>query len=160
MGAPPASASFLKPGARQQPNATSRALMGLRYSSGMAAGDMYVGIADKNCWHTVGEQFSRLIIWVNRAASEWGQVCLAWLLPHGCRQCPQSVTTSTGKVRGAQGLRVVDASIFPQVPCANMHFPTIKCAERIADAIFAGRWPGKAGQSQIATSSLAAWYQR
>ena len=118
--------------------------MGLRYSSGIAAGDMYVGIANKNCWHALGEQFSCMILWVNKTFSEWGQACPARLLPHRYRQCLQSVITPTGKVRGAQGLRVVDASIFPQVPYANVNFPRIKCAERIADAMFAERWPVKA----------------
>ena len=52
---------------------------------------------------------------------------------------PMAVTTSTGKVRGdIQGLRVVDASIFPRVPCANTNIPTIMTAEKIADAILAG----------------------
>jgi 5-(hydroxymethyl)furfural/furfural oxidase len=36
-----------------------------------------------------------------------------------------------------QGLRVVDASIFPVVPCANTNFPTLMTAEKIADAMVA-----------------------
>ncbi|MDA0664669.1 MAG: GMC oxidoreductase, partial [Proteobacteria bacterium] len=52
---------------------------------------------------------------------------------------PMAVTTSTGRVRGdIQGLRVVDASIFPRVPCANTNIPTIMTAEKIADAIVSG----------------------
>lgn len=51
---------------------------------------------------------------------------------------PQAVTDYAGRVRGAQGLRVVDASIFPQVPCANTNLPTIMCAEKIADMMLAG----------------------
>ena len=38
---------------------------------------------------------------------------------------------------GIDGLRVVDASIFPVVPCANTNIPTIMTAEKIADAILA-----------------------
>jgi len=38
-------------------------------------------------------------------------------------------------VRGVHGLRVVDASIFPVVPCANTNFPTMMAAEKIADEI-------------------------
>jgi 5-(hydroxymethyl)furfural/furfural oxidase len=53
---------------------------------------------------------------------------------------PMAVTTSTGRVRGdIQGLRVVDASVFPRVPCANTNIPTIMTAEKIADAIVSGR---------------------
>jgi 5-(hydroxymethyl)furfural/furfural oxidase len=32
-------------------------------------------------------------------------------------------------------LRVVDASIFPVMPCANTNVPTLRTAERIADAV-------------------------
>jgi len=42
------------------------------------------------------------------------------------------VVDSEGRVRGIEGLRVVDASIFPVVPCANTNFPTMMTAEKIA----------------------------
>jgi 5-(hydroxymethyl)furfural/furfural oxidase len=48
---------------------------------------------------------------------------------------PMAVTDNQGRVRGVEGLRVVDASIFPLVPCANTNFPTLMTAEKIADAI-------------------------
>jgi 5-(hydroxymethyl)furfural/furfural oxidase len=48
---------------------------------------------------------------------------------------PMAVTDPKGRVRGIQGLRVVDASIFPLVPCANTNFPTLMAAEKIADDI-------------------------
>jgi 5-(hydroxymethyl)furfural/furfural oxidase len=51
---------------------------------------------------------------------------------------PMSVVDSNGRVKGIEGLRVVDASIFPVVPCANTNFPTLMVAEKIADAINAG----------------------
>jgi 5-(hydroxymethyl)furfural/furfural oxidase len=41
-------------------------------------------------------------------------------------------------VRAVEGLRVVDASIFPVVPCANTNFPVFMTAEKCADAILAG----------------------
>ncbi len=48
---------------------------------------------------------------------------------------PMAVTDTQGRVRGASGLRVVDASIFPVVPSANTNLPTLMLAEKIADAI-------------------------
>ena len=45
------------------------------------------------------------------------------------------VGDNQGRVRGIQGLRVVDASIFPVVPCANTNFPVLMTAEKIADAM-------------------------
>ncbi len=50
-----------------------------------------------------------------------------------------AVTDNQGRVRGGiSGLRVVDASIFPIVPCANTNFPTLMTAEKIADTIVGG----------------------
>ncbi len=51
---------------------------------------------------------------------------------------PMAVTDPAGRVRGVEGLRVCDASIFPVVPCANTNFPTLMTAEKVADAILAG----------------------
>jgi 5-(hydroxymethyl)furfural/furfural oxidase len=48
---------------------------------------------------------------------------------------PLAVTDSAGRVRGIEGLRVCDASLFPTIPCANTNVPTVMCAEKIADAI-------------------------
>ena len=48
---------------------------------------------------------------------------------------PLAVVDTQGRVKGVQGLRVVDASIFPVVPCANTNFPTLMAAEKIADAM-------------------------
>ena len=46
-----------------------------------------------------------------------------------------AVVDTQGRVKGIQGLRVVDASIFPAVPCANTNFPTLMSAEKIADTM-------------------------
>jgi len=55
----------------------------------------------------------------------------------GSEDDPMAVTSSSGEVRGVPGLRVVDASIFPMIPCANTNFPTMMVAEKIADDILA-----------------------
>ncbi len=43
-----------------------------------------------------------------------------------------AVVDRTGRVRGFDGLRVVDASIMPTVPRANTNIPTIMLAEKIS----------------------------
>lgn len=39
------------------------------------------------------------------------------------------------RVRGLQGLRVIDASVMPAVTTANTNLPTIMIAERGADRL-------------------------
>ncbi len=51
---------------------------------------------------------------------------------------PMAVVDIEGRVRGIDGLRVVDASIFPVIPCANTNFPTLMAAEKISDVILSG----------------------
>jgi choline dehydrogenase len=47
----------------------------------------------------------------------------------------QAVVDVECRVRGVEGLRVVDASIMPNVPRGNTNAPTIAIAERAADLI-------------------------
>jgi 5-(hydroxymethyl)furfural/furfural oxidase len=62
-----------------------------------------------------------------------------WHASCSCRmgrtEDPMAVVDTQGRVKGVQGLRVVDASIFPVVPCANTNFPTLMAAEKIAETM-------------------------
>ena len=49
-----------------------------------------------------------------------------------------AVTDGTGRVRGMDGLRVVDGSIMPRVPTANIQAPIMMLAEKIVTGILAG----------------------
>lgn len=66
-----------------------------------------------------------------------------WHASSSCRMGadgdPAAVTTETGCVRSVEGLRVVDASIFPTIPSANINLTVIMAAEKISDDILAGR---------------------
>ena len=56
-----------------------------------------------------------------------------------CRMGPAPIrwrsSTTTAHVHGVAGLRVVDASIFPTGPRANLHFTVVAVAEKLADTI-------------------------
>jgi 5-(hydroxymethyl)furfural/furfural oxidase len=61
---------------------------------------------------------------------------------HACGTCrmgrdddPDAVTDPQGRVYGVSGLRVVDASIMPTAPRANLNLPIIMVAERMSDLI-------------------------
>jgi 5-(hydroxymethyl)furfural/furfural oxidase len=53
----------------------------------------------------------------------------------GSEDDPMAVTNASGQVYGVNGLRVVDASIFPAIPCANTNFPVMMVAEKISNDI-------------------------
>lgn len=57
----------------------------------------------------------------------------------GAHDDPRAVTDFDGRVHGVNGLRVVDASIFPGIPSGNTNLPTIMVAERISDIILEQR---------------------
>jgi len=64
---------------------------------------------------------------------------------HPCGSCrmgedDMAVVDSALRVRGLQGLRVIDSSVFPSEPNGNLNAPTIMLAERAADLV-RGREP-------------------
>jgi 5-(hydroxymethyl)furfural/furfural oxidase len=69
------------------------------------------------------------------AVGVWHASCTCRM---GSEDDPMAVTDPAGRVRAVDGLRVVDASIFPVVPCANTNFPVLMTAEKCADAIASG----------------------
>lgn len=58
----------------------------------------------------------------------------------GSADDPMAVVDGYGRVHGLEGLRVIDASIMPQVTTGNLNAPTIMIAEKLADAL-RGRAP-------------------
>ncbi|WP_048308379.1 choline dehydrogenase [Halomonas sp. PR-M31] len=66
---------------------------------------------------------------------------------HPCGTCkmgnesdPMAVVDGAGRVHGLENLRVIDASIMPQITTGNLNAPTIMIAEKMADKV-RGREP-------------------
>jgi choline dehydrogenase len=51
---------------------------------------------------------------------------------------PDAVVDRALRVRGIQGLRVVDASVIPRLPRGHTNWPTVMVAERASDVILTG----------------------
>jgi choline dehydrogenase len=51
---------------------------------------------------------------------------------------PEAVTDNELRVRGVDGLRVVDASVMPSLPTANPNATVLAIAEKAAELIRAG----------------------
>jgi 5-(hydroxymethyl)furfural/furfural oxidase len=55
----------------------------------------------------------------------------------GRAEDPKAVTLADGTVKGIAGLRVVDASIMPNLPRCNTNLTTLMIAEKLSDTILA-----------------------
>ncbi|HEY0247628.1 MAG TPA: GMC family oxidoreductase N-terminal domain-containing protein [Gryllotalpicola sp.] len=51
----------------------------------------------------------------------------------GADDDPNAALDTECNVRGVEGLRVADASVFPIIPMANTHLPAVMVGERVAD---------------------------
>ncbi len=70
------------------------------------------------------------------ATGTWHASCTVRM---GRADDPTAGSDNQGRVKGVDGLRVVDTSLMPATPRANTNIPTIMTAEKIADAILAGQ---------------------
>lgn len=72
----------------------------------------------------------------NACVGVWHPGCTCRM---GRPEDPLAVTDAQGRIRAVEGVRVVDASIFPTLPSGNINFPTMMVAERISDLILEER---------------------
>ena len=68
----------------------------------------------------------------SNVSSQWH---LSGTAKMGSKTDQKAVVNSSGQVYGIKGLRVIDASIMPEVTNGNTNSPTIMIAEKLSDAI-------------------------
>ena len=83
------------------------------------------------------ESDEALDLWIKRYVGTGHHIsCTAKMGPSSD---PMAVVDQYGKVYGAEGLRVVDASIMPECVRANINVTVLMIGERVADFIKQGR---------------------
>lgn len=80
---------------------------------------------------TLGDDEDALTDWMQHHVGDY--VHASGTCAMGDPHQESSVVDPNGAVIGYEGLRVCDASIFPQLPRANTHFPVMMAAEVLAD---------------------------
>jgi choline dehydrogenase len=79
---------------------------------------------------------------------------------HPCGTCrmgtdDSSVTLPDGRVRGMEGLRVIDASVMPQATAGDLNAPTLALAERMADLMRGQHLPEASNAPLLADAQWA-----
>ena len=77
---------------------------------------------------------------------------------HPCGTCKMgygemAVVDGEGRVHGLEGLRVVDASIMPQIITGNLNATTIMIGEKIADAMRGRKLPKSEADYYVANGA-------
>ncbi len=70
-----------------------------------------------------------LVDWLQQNVADYVHICGSCRM--GPSSDPMSVVDASGRVHGYSNLRVIDTAIFPDLPRANTHLPTVMVAEQI-----------------------------
>jgi choline dehydrogenase len=73
----------------------------------------------------------RIDAWIRKSCDSGYHPC--GTVPMGGDSSTDAATDQRGAVRGVEGLFVVDASLLPTIPSANIHLTVLMMAERISD---------------------------
>ncbi len=131
-----------------EPEDMRSAVAGLRVAMEIAATEPLAGLISAPHMAPAGDSDADLEAHIRRTAQT---------IYHPTSTCRMgtddlAVCDAELRVRGVEGLRVVDASVFPSVPRGNTNAPVIALAERAADVI-RGRTPQKAAERPRATAA-------
>lgn len=116
----PSDRAALRSGVRQVRNIVSQPAL-----ASLTTGEIFPGLDVAND-AAMDEAFAQAV------DTQWHLSCTARM---GSDGDPMAVCDAAGRVRGVEGLRVVDASLMPMVVNGNTNCPTIMMAEKLSDAI-------------------------
>ena len=119
---------------------------GVRRLAALAQHDAVAGIAESSYlstggWRGGGSKPLSIDELLALNDTDLDDVCLATAgdTQHATGTCrmgdaedPAAVVDPHCRVRGAQNLRVIDASVMPTIPCANTHLATVMIAEKMS----------------------------
>jgi choline dehydrogenase len=110
------------------------AVEGLQLAAELATGPILAKLA-RPLWpsaSTLGRRHA-LDVHVRRATDSGYHPC--GTVPMGPDDAPWACTDADGRVRGVERLWVIDASLMPTIPTANIHLPTLMIAEKLSDRL-------------------------
>ncbi|MCU1393139.1 MAG: hypothetical protein JWM34_1567 [Ilumatobacteraceae bacterium] len=133
----------------------------VRHVVELLATDAFRAVVDEVFVDDVGTPLGALDIadddvldaWINANVGDYVHAACSCRM--GAADDPAAAVDLQGRVHGYRGLRVCDASIFPDLPAANPELPTVMVAERIATAFAASRPPASTTSRPPASASAS-----
>jgi choline dehydrogenase-like flavoprotein len=113
----------------------------VRHLTRLLAGPEIRAVASRVLLDDQGTELAQLARWSDDELDRWllahpGPVShVAGTCPMGPDPASGAVVDTTGAVHGHRGVHVVDASVLPLLPAANLQVPVMAVAERLARAI-------------------------
>jgi len=132
--ADPAAAPRIQVNYLDDPRDAARLRTGARMARKLAAQPAFADLAGEEIFPGPAATSDAALDAALRAAvdTQWHLSCTARMGP---ADDPNAVVDVEGRVIGVEGLRVVDASVMPEVVNGNTNCPTLMIAEKMSDAI-------------------------
>jgi choline dehydrogenase len=138
--ADPAAAPLIDPGFLRDPGDMGRLVTGLEWLRAAAAGPEFAGVQQGEVWPGPGvpeRDRAALRDYIRRGLSSYWHP--AGTCRMGAGSDPDAVVDPDLRVRGVDGLRIADASVFPVIPNCPLNATVLAVAERAAELIRHGK---------------------
>ncbi len=106
---------------------------GVRVACGLLASQSFSDLASSALEEMATMETADLESWIRSRTGDYFHASGTCRM--GAEGDPEVVVDTRGSVLGVQGLHVIDASVFPQIPSANTYWPVVVVAERLTAAL-------------------------